>query len=61
MSLPAEFERPLWRRADDRGMNFPATSWKSPVKGTPLLCLQSASADLGTFSRGIPFPGAGAR
>ena len=39
-----------------RGMNLPAESWKSPLKGTPNLCWQSASADFGRLSRGIHSP-----
>ncbi|MDD1762936.1 MAG: hypothetical protein LUQ59_11960, partial [Methanothrix sp.] len=36
-----------------RGMNSPAESRKSPLKGTPTTCLQSASADFDRLSRGI--------
>jgi release factor glutamine methyltransferase len=40
-----------------RGMNSPAESSKSPLKGTPMLCVESASADFVPISRGILFPG----
>ena len=42
---------------DRQGMNSLAESPKSPLKGTPILCPESASADFDRLSRGISFPG----